>query len=807
MSQNNPQYRVSHSYNPGNQSREDLINNFVVRTKEFNKIFSSINATSLSEPPQHYLIEGQRGAGKTTLMLRIRYELESKEGSKHILPLQLSEEQYGVFSLCKLWEHIADHIELESGFEGIVETFDTHAEEEDYEINCFEWLDDYLSLNRKRLVLFIDNFGDMLDRFNKTEHKRLRDIFHTTKNIQLIAGSVPTLQKTYNYDEPFYEFFKIIRLSGLTSNQAVSLLKRLGEQYGSAGEINRIAYEEPERIETIRLLTGGVPRTIVLLFEIFLDKNAEVFDDLEVLLDRVTPLYKHRMDDLSRQQQAIVDVLALNWDGITTGEIAKCLRTEEFSTKKVAAQLKTLEQDNIVISKLVDRKNKIYFISERFFNIWYLMRHARKRDSSRVRWLVEFLQAWYTPDQITRRVTTHLDKMRQGTLNVKGAYHLTEALAQVVSCIDMQDTLISHSKSYLEALDSTAASKLLVSDKSLLEKAIDSGNRTEFEKQLIDIKRARGLGDAESPFYTGKFFHLNGEPDQAIEYYLMAIELGESKAMNNLANLYLIEKEDIDKAIEYYLMAIELGDSNAMYNLANIYQIEKEDIDKAIEYYLMAIELGESKAMNNLASLYRIEKEDVDKAIEYYLMAIELGESKAMNNLASLYRIEKEDVDKAIEYYLMAVELGESTAMNNLASLYRFEKEDIDKAIEYYLMAIELGESKAMNNLANLYLIEKEDIDKAIEYYLMAIELGDSDAMNKLAWLYFDENIINRSDQALEFSERSLSIDSGAYLLDTKATILLWKNKFDESIEVAKQLIESGAYQDIVKGFSDYLIF
>ena len=38
----------------------------------------------------------------------------------------------------------------------------------------------------------------------------------------------------------------------------------------------------------MRRLTGGVPRTMILLYEIFLDESANVFEDLEVILDKVT---------------------------------------------------------------------------------------------------------------------------------------------------------------------------------------------------------------------------------------------------------------------------------------------------------------------------------------------------------------------------------------------------------------------------------------------------------------------------------------------------------------------------------------
>src|SRR5690606_1975909 len=124
-----------------------------------------------------------------------------------------------------------------------------------------------------------------------------------------------------------------------------------------------IIENNPERIEVIRQLTGGVPRTLVMLFDIFLDDSGDAFEDLLRILDEVTPLYKHRMDDLPTQLQEIVHTLAINWDGMLTNEIAKKTRIE---SKAVSAQLKKLEKYEIIESESIG-KNNIYKIKERFF--------------------------------------------------------------------------------------------------------------------------------------------------------------------------------------------------------------------------------------------------------------------------------------------------------------------------------------------------------------------------------------------------------------------------------------------------------
>ena len=50
-------------YNPATQSPEEIVSNFVVRLDEFNELFQAVKADKMENPPQHYMIQGQRGYG------------------------------------------------------------------------------------------------------------------------------------------------------------------------------------------------------------------------------------------------------------------------------------------------------------------------------------------------------------------------------------------------------------------------------------------------------------------------------------------------------------------------------------------------------------------------------------------------------------------------------------------------------------------------------------------------------------------------------------------------------------------------
>jgi len=398
-------------YNPANQTPKKLIENFVVRTKIFKEIFNDIKNSEMKHPEQHYIIQGVRGQGKTTLMLRIAYEINNDiELRKRIIPIVFNEEQYNISRLFKLWEAIAEYLEELNEINGLYEKMQKFENDDDYEWHCSQILEEALKDHNKKVILFIDNIDEMLSKFSKKEHHRLREVLIVSAEFRIIGASSVSLEFHYDYGKPFYEFFRMPRLKGLDIEETKTFLLKLGEHY-KRERVRNIVETQPGRIEALRRLTGGVIRTIVILFEIFVDDTkGTAFLDLEKILDSVTPLYKHRMDKLSPQQQEIVDFIALNWDAVGTREIAK---KTKLQSKAVSSQLKQLEKYHIIEKEKTNTKNYLYRISERFFNIWYLMRHGRKWDEKRVRFLVEFLQIWCDEKELEKRTKKHLQAVEK----------------------------------------------------------------------------------------------------------------------------------------------------------------------------------------------------------------------------------------------------------------------------------------------------------------------------------------------------------------------------------------------------------
>jgi len=607
MSQtNNARYK----YTPDEMSENEFLTRFVVRKEIFEEIFEELQEADYSVPNQHYIMIGQRGQGKTTLLRKLKLEVEKdKKLSKFLIPVKFSEEQYRVRQLCRLWEEVAGYLQTyyEDIFESISDEIEQHIDDENYHDTCFSYLEKAIKKQKKKLLILIDNIDVLLGKLKEKEQHQLREIMLTSSSFIIVGGSTKMFEQQYDYSKPFYEFFKIIRLESLSYEESIALLRVIGDKEQSA-KIENIIQHTPERIETLRRVTGGVPRTIIMLFDIFVEDNGNAFDDLMKVLDEVTPLYKDRMDDLPPVLQEIVDTIALNWDGMLTREIAKRTRLE---SKVVSAQLKQLEKYQIIDSESVG-KNKIYILKERFFNIWYLMRYGRKKDRNRVEWLIKFLLSWYDRSELKGKAKQFIESMQKETLNEEYVYYFGEALSYSGYLdVETEETLKQNMKSYLVNKGSGYVNEVSKSDKELIGQTRTLFEKKEYDK-VLDILLRSKRESAEILGAVATTYHMQNKFSEAEKFYLMAIDIGNTWVLRNIGMLYK-GKSNYKKAKEYYLKAIKSGDTRAYLHLGILHSKQKKYIE-AEKYYIEALNAGDDDVLKNLLWDYFLLARNFDNA-------------------------------------------------------------------------------------------------------------------------------------------------------------------------------------------------
>lgn len=424
-------------FNPLQKDPKTLKAEFVVRTAIFEQIFTDIQADTMQKPPQHYMLLGQRGMGKTTMLLRLKYAIEDDENlNKWLLPIVFNEEQYSMPDLASFFEHIAKLLaEDHPAYEKLLESMRVHEFEDDYEQKSYEILVEFLKENQQKIIVFHDNFGQFLEKIGKVSTHRLRNILMNSTHIRLVGASATLLEHTSDYNKPFFDFFYQIKLKGMTSDETILLFEKLAENEGKTEEFKEILKTERPRIDVMRKLSGGVVRTMVMLFDVFIDnEKQDSFKDLEAILDRVTPLYKHRMDDLKPQQQLIVDAVAKAWDAVTVSEIADIARADRqgLKTNQISAQLKQLVDNQIIeIEPRTQGRTNLYRLQERFFNIWYLMRYSTRQDKQRVVWFVRFLEGWCDTNDLKQLFERFDNNLEKGTYELSTVFDRALAYSMV----------------------------------------------------------------------------------------------------------------------------------------------------------------------------------------------------------------------------------------------------------------------------------------------------------------------------------------------------------------------------------------
>ncbi|WP_375447377.1 hypothetical protein [uncultured Fibrella sp.] len=463
---------VATIYNPHNQSKEALIAGFTARKASFDRLFRDIREAPMTKPEQHYLVQGVRGMGKTTFLLRLAYEVQNTpELAERLIPIVFNEEEYGISSLADFWERTARYLEeADPTFAGLEDQIKAQYGGDDYERAALGTLLGTLRQHNKKLLLLIDNIGDLFRKFDELENKRLREVLLTAPELRLIGATPTLIEQTHDYSKPYFDFFRVIQLGGLNQEETKELFLKLGEAYGTDAA-RELVEKRPGRIEALRRLTGGVIRTMVLLFEIMVENNTgSVFRDLNALIDRVTPLYKHRIDDLPTQQQKIVAALANAWDAANTKELAQAVRLE---SKVVSAQLKQLINNGIVEKVETNTKNHLYRLEERFFNIWYLMRFGRKTDE-RVLWLIRFFELMFDGDEewLQEKIENLLKSIKSREITPEAALYLTTAYSALLHNEDVEHNLKNNARIYLTEKDSSLLLSLQPSKLDVIEKCI-----------------------------------------------------------------------------------------------------------------------------------------------------------------------------------------------------------------------------------------------------------------------------------------------------------------------------------------------
>lgn len=397
-------------YAPRRLKEKDFLAGFIARQELFEFLLKELRRIPLHGEARHRMVAGQRGMGKTSLLRRLAIAITRDDDLKgKLLPLTFREEQYNVRSLDQFWrncgEALAEWLE-ESGAVADAERLDREMRQPEWQTpdGAAEAFQARVAATGRRPVLLVDNLDLVLDALPPDQHWQLRRALQAADGPVLYGAAVLGLTQSGDHGAAFYEFFRFDQLVPLGADDLMECLRRLALSRGEAGKpVIRILDEEPQRLRVLHTLTGGNPRVLTLIYQLLERAEGEEktdFSDLEGLLDQMTPFYKARVEELRTElQRSMLDAIALHWDPITSSGVAEATGVEITT---VSSQLSRLKLLGLIEEVPTSGSRAGYQVVERFFNIWYLMRHGTRHTRQRLRWLTAFLQTFYTGDELHR---------------------------------------------------------------------------------------------------------------------------------------------------------------------------------------------------------------------------------------------------------------------------------------------------------------------------------------------------------------------------------------------------------------------
>ena len=385
---------TARKYNPGFLSVDELVAIFCVRTAEYESLIEALRECSGSANT-HQIVIGARGSGKTCLLLRVAAEvMRDNDLSARFFPIVFAEESYEVSTAGEFWlecvsrlAHQAprreEGVDLQRTFEELRSIHDDRMLED----RCLGVLQDFSDREEKRLVLIVENLNMMFrDMGDDDAGWRLRKALQTEPRIVLLASATSRFDQMNDPKEALYELFRVLQLHPLDTEDCATLWQTVSGQA-----------QAPQTIQALRILTGGSPRllTIVARFGANLSFR-ELMADLLDLVDDHTEYFKSHLDALPAQERKVYLALADLWKPANAREIAERAR---LGTSKCSAQLARLVDKGAVEVSGGSARRKLYYLTERLYNIYYLMRRARG-PAPLIDALIRFMGAYYSTDEL-----------------------------------------------------------------------------------------------------------------------------------------------------------------------------------------------------------------------------------------------------------------------------------------------------------------------------------------------------------------------------------------------------------------------
>ena len=718
-------------FNPQSQKEQDFLANFVARQSTLAFFLQQLRLTGAAQAARHLLVVAPRGYGKTSLLRRISIAVRSEaEFKEKFIALTFREEQHNVISLDVFWRNCLEALQEAREDEGADETelgqlealWLQHSprstlkrEEQDGEPAWQAFYGHCKKLGR-RPILLIDNLDSLLGGLADQHQWALRRILQRDDGPFLMAAASRYPDSTHDTKAAFFEFFRIQTLDRLSDSEVMQCLRTLASHRAGRGKkVIELLNNDPGRISALNTLAGGNPRTLNVLYSVLeADMSADILSQLSAMLDTFTGWYQARTEELPMQTRAVFDALALNWDPMTAANLGLATGLD---TPTVSSQLSRLEKlgyaETVSLSSKKKGRNG-YQVSERFYNIWYLMRNGPRRARQTIKFLAAFLQSCFSAAERRAMARDTLrDECREPAyvLALASSFRHSQLRSALINHVQQNRLDGSYSEDYFSVANELSIHR---SNQSTLARVSSSASL--IADEVLDL----------------------GEPSNYLE-----IEKGLRTALKvtpknlallvSLANLLLYALRNLDDAEEILNRALVIDSKNAQLH-------------------------------NSLAYLLNHFPNRVEETEAAYRRATDL-EPKNPQFWAELGAFLQDKVEKYAEAEVACRNAINADSENpsgwrNLGNLLHNKLGRYAEAETVYRRAIKLDPevSWTWHRLGNLLSVHLKNFDNAESAYKKALEINPNDAQVWASLAELLQRHLNRHEESEAASRKAIEI-------------------------------------------------